>query len=453
METQSPVNHGDSGGPVVNDQGDLVAVVSSGKVRDRSGPVALMTWHIDVPEVRKFVEQTRELMVPKTAADFTRRGERRLEANRVRDAIEDFSEAIKLDKKYGRAFQKRAWAFCRRSDYDTAIADCDLAIRINEDDADAYFYRGYALDEKKQYERAIADYTRAIQLGTRLGSAYNNRGVVYSRKKENDQALADYQRAVEVDPKNHTAWTNLADKQHDFRQYEKALENATRALNLNPFHIHAWKVRGWALRDAGNLEGAVRNFSDAIEFDSKEPDFYLNRGIAYSRMNGQLSKAVQDYNAALRLRQNYAPAYLYRGDAYEKAGVFKESQQDYETALRLDPEYKNRIKRLYAVTLKITNNTGERIRIYLQYEYESEKGEWVWWPAQNWHTYDFAVGETSALLDNKWKIKARRIRVWAVGQQTGRNYTAHRTNEWWVVGQQGILAQGNDWNSTYRFER
>ncbi len=39
METQSPVNHGDSGGPVVNDQGELVAVVSSGKVRDRSGPV------------------------------------------------------------------------------------------------------------------------------------------------------------------------------------------------------------------------------------------------------------------------------------------------------------------------------------------------------------------------------------------------------------------------------
>ena len=30
LETQKPVNPGDSGGPTVNDRGELVAVVSSG---------------------------------------------------------------------------------------------------------------------------------------------------------------------------------------------------------------------------------------------------------------------------------------------------------------------------------------------------------------------------------------------------------------------------------------
>ncbi len=452
METQSPVNHGDSGGPVVNDQGELVAVVSSGKVRDRSGPVALMTWHIDVQEVRKFVQQTRELMAPKTAEEFTRRGERRLEANRIRDAIEDFSDAIRLDKKYGRAFQKRAWAFCLRSDYDTAIADCDVAIRLNEDDADAYFYRGWALDEKKQYDRAITDYTRAIQLGTRLGSAYNNRGVVYSRKKEKQQALADYLRAVEVDPKNAVAWSNAADLLHDFREYDKAVEHATRSIYLNPFRSIAWRVRGWAFRDAGKLEAALQNFNDAIDFDGKEPTFFVNRGIVFSKMNGQLNRAVQDYTTAIRLKDNYALAYLCRGEAYEKASLISDAHKDYETAIRLDPDYKSRVKRRYTCLFRVANNTGEPIRVYLQYEYESDKGDWVWWPNQNWHTYDFSVGETANLLDGKWKIRARRVRVWAVGQRTGNTYGTYRTNDLSLTPASGILAQ-DELVYTFKFNR
>jgi S1-C subfamily serine protease len=46
VETQSPVNHGDSGGPVVNDQCELVAVVAGG-----AGDANLRNWFIDRREV------------------------------------------------------------------------------------------------------------------------------------------------------------------------------------------------------------------------------------------------------------------------------------------------------------------------------------------------------------------------------------------------------------------
>ncbi len=302
-------------------------------------------------------------------------------------------------------------AFCLKNDLDTAIADCDVAIRLNEDDADAYFFRGWALDEKKQYDRAITDYTRAIQLGTRISRAYNNRGVVYSRKKEKQQALADYERAVEIDSKNYTAWSNAADMLHDAREYQKAMEYATRSINLNPFRSIAWKIRGWALRDGGNLEAAVQNFNDAIEFDSKEPDFYLNRGIAYSRINGQLAKAVQDYSTSIRIGKNYAIGYLYRGEAFEKANQFSDAQKDYEVALRMNPDYKDRIKRRNTCLFRVANNTAEPLRVYLQYEYLSDKGEWVWWPNQNWVSYNFASGETANLVHDGWKIRRQGPRL------------------------------------------
>ncbi len=50
LETDAPVNPGDSGGPVANDRGELVAVVSHGSLRQR-----LVSGNIDVEEVRSFL--------------------------------------------------------------------------------------------------------------------------------------------------------------------------------------------------------------------------------------------------------------------------------------------------------------------------------------------------------------------------------------------------------------
>src|SRR5262249_11122557 len=58
LESQSPVNPGDSGGPIVNERGELVAVVSSGKTTDgQKRLVQLMTFHIDVREVKAFLDE------------------------------------------------------------------------------------------------------------------------------------------------------------------------------------------------------------------------------------------------------------------------------------------------------------------------------------------------------------------------------------------------------------
>jgi S1-C subfamily serine protease len=52
IETQSPTNPGDSGGPAVNDQGDLVGVDSSQNTKAR-----LISYLIDVHEVRRFAQE------------------------------------------------------------------------------------------------------------------------------------------------------------------------------------------------------------------------------------------------------------------------------------------------------------------------------------------------------------------------------------------------------------
>jgi S1-C subfamily serine protease len=53
VETQVPTNVGDSGGPVVNDKGELVAVTQSNSTKQR-----LVSYSIDVGEVRSFLRSS-----------------------------------------------------------------------------------------------------------------------------------------------------------------------------------------------------------------------------------------------------------------------------------------------------------------------------------------------------------------------------------------------------------
>ncbi|MFN4260871.1 MAG: trypsin-like peptidase domain-containing protein [Gemmataceae bacterium] len=60
VETQSPTNPGDSGGPLMNDRGELVAVTQGGAL-----DANLLSIFIDISEVRAFLSESR--LLPRTA--------------------------------------------------------------------------------------------------------------------------------------------------------------------------------------------------------------------------------------------------------------------------------------------------------------------------------------------------------------------------------------------------
>jgi len=69
---------------------------------------------------------------------------------------------------------------------------------------------------------------------------------------------------------------------------------------------------------------------------AQQSDVFYNHGNAYAR-KGQYDLAIQDYNQAIKLNPNNVNAITNRGNAYFSKGQYDLAIQDYNQALKLNP--------------------------------------------------------------------------------------------------------------------
>lgn len=148
-------------------------------------------------------------------------------------AIEDCSEALRLDPNIPDAYSNRGHAFFGKGQYDRAIADLNEAVRLSPDDAELLNNRGLAYNDSGRYDRAIEDFDRAIRLSPKLTAAFYNRGNAYRRKGQYDRSIEDYDSAIRLDA-NYTeaffnrgvSWERKGNLQRALADYKKASELA-----------------------------------------------------------------------------------------------------------------------------------------------------------------------------------------------------------------------------------
>lgn len=75
-----------------------------------------------------------------------------------------------------------------------------------------------------------------------------------------------------------------------------------------------------------------------IQSGFETPESLVARGVAY-RAAGDTARAMADYDEAIRLKPDYAPAFNYRGNAYVAMGEDARGLKDLDEALRLKPDY------------------------------------------------------------------------------------------------------------------
>ena len=86
--------------------------------------------------------------------------------------------------------------------------------------------------------------------------------------------------------------------------------------------------------DSGNYQGAIDDYTKAIEINPKYDLAYSNRGVARVKL-GDTQGAIADYNKAIEINPQDAAHYYKRGTAKELVGDLEGACADWEEASSL----------------------------------------------------------------------------------------------------------------------
>jgi tetratricopeptide (TPR) repeat protein len=91
-----------------------------------------------------------------------------------------------------------------------------------------------------------------------------------------------------------------------------------------------------AMPRAGAQSAWSSHGTRAVEVDTKDADYYVNRGNAFADKK-EYDRAIADYDKAIELDPQNAYAYNGRADTLREAGKPAQGLPDAERALQLDP--------------------------------------------------------------------------------------------------------------------
>ena len=97
------------------------------------------------------------------------------------------------------AYIKQGVAHAKLKKYNQAIEAFSQAIKLDPNNAEYYYKRAVTYGNINQHQRAIEDFNEAIRLNPKYAEAYSNRGFVYMVKLNNkEKGCSDWKRACEL---------------------------------------------------------------------------------------------------------------------------------------------------------------------------------------------------------------------------------------------------------------
>jgi tetratricopeptide (TPR) repeat protein len=117
--------------------------------------------------------------------------------------------------------------------------------------------------------------------------------------------------------------------------YGSAKDAFDTVVRQDPSNAAAINNRGVSKARLGDLDGAVMDYTLALERTPEDAEILFNRGNAYAAA-GNLPAAVQDFTRAVTLKPDYSQAFFNRGTVRSALGDTAGAFGDWEFAIAVD---------------------------------------------------------------------------------------------------------------------
>ncbi|XP_043118241.1 uncharacterized protein ttc6 isoform X2 [Puntigrus tetrazona] len=309
-----------------------------------------------------------------------------LNMGRQYEAIRRFSNALKEEPTYVKAYICRARAYFNVNNLSRAVKDLTRAIHIKPDAYDLHILRGKYLYEMKQFDLASLCIRYAAEMKTALGLSPVQQAVVQSFLGNYANAVICLEEAADKwpSPPHLILLGRTLMKEHRFKEavesfrkslsllgtnktklitsqetaevlyligicYMKqrlllqesedtllphALDAFNSAVRMNPDHAEAHHQRGLCRIHLQDSTG-VQDFNKALQINPNLYQVHLSRAALYG-FQGRYAKAVLDCNEAIRIQPKSVRAYLYKGALKFYLKAYKSAVEDLTMAIQMD---------------------------------------------------------------------------------------------------------------------
>ena len=118
-----------------------------------------------------------------------------------------------------------------------------------------------------------------------------------------------------------------------------------------------YKEQGNKCLKNGKLNDAIIYYTKGIEADPNNALLYSNRAMANLKL-GKNDLVIDDCTESIKLDDSYFKSYLRRASAYRNLGQVEQSEQDFRTVLKLQPDNKEALNELNKLKLVKENKSG-----------------------------------------------------------------------------------------------
>lgn len=222
-----------------------------------------------------------------------------------------------------------------------AIEEYTKAIKENPKHGAAYNNRGLAYFQIKKINESIADYSKAIEIDPNNPSTHYNRGNLYTKINYRDQALEDFNNALKLNPYFEQAIVGRGGLYASLGKYKEAIEDFNTIIE-NPTNIdesvltEAYYNRGNIQMVSGKFKEAINDFTKCIEFNPQDHTYYVNRASSYSAIE-ELDESIKDYTKALSLSKDNTMILNSRGLIYIRKNLLDLAEEDFKISNKISP--------------------------------------------------------------------------------------------------------------------
>lgn len=326
LQFSAPVSPGSSGGPLVDETGLVVGVVTA---LHRGGQN--LNFAVPASEVSDFLKgrcESRELWRGtsieeelKVALDSVRKAFGRADERKKQEiaTIEVVSDVARVANKTAR--QYREWLETLLSIEPSSCGDFEYLLHYARGQAsiiiaNSDIHEKFTEPVPKSEQRLPASETLASQL---------------QRSLDHQAGIRFLEHSIQLNPKFSPAHDRLLEALSMSEQHAAALIVADRLVQIVPRCSEAFRARGSTFESLEQLNSALEDYQTAVELSPNNPAYHFSLGNVYDKL-GLHDRAIESFETSIRLGNDWFEVDMRLAVSLQKTGRFSEAIVQFQEA-------------------------------------------------------------------------------------------------------------------------